>query len=94
LNINNLEMRTLICCIAFLISISAFSQSKKELQAQVDQLKKEADVLKSEVQLLKNPKPIELNDNAGKGAKAQAGRSRGDRAGIHAKSNGEKSGAG
>jgi FKBP-type peptidyl-prolyl cis-trans isomerase len=55
-------MRTLICCIAFLISISAFSQSKKELQAQVDQLKKEADVLKSEVQLLKNPKPIELND--------------------------------
>ena len=62
MNINNLEMRTFIYSIAFLISIPAFSQSKKELQAQVDQLKKEADGLKAEVQLLKNPKPIELND--------------------------------
>src|SRR5688572_13811543 len=55
-------MRTFIYCIAFLISIPAFSQSKKELQAQVNQLKTEADQLKAEVQLLKNPKPIELND--------------------------------
>jgi FKBP-type peptidyl-prolyl cis-trans isomerase len=62
LNINNFEMRTLICCIAFLISIPVFSQSKKELQAQVTQLLKEADQLKTEAQLLKNPKPIELND--------------------------------
>ena len=55
-------MRTLIYCIAFLISIPVFSQSKKELQAQVTQLLKEADQLKTEMQLLKNPKPIELND--------------------------------
>ena len=62
MNINNFEMRTLIYCIAFLISIPVFSQSKKELQAQVTQLLKEADQLKTEMQLLKNPKPIELND--------------------------------
>ena len=55
-------MRTLIYCIAFLISIPAFSQSKKELQAQVEQLKKETDQLKAEVQTLKTPKEIELND--------------------------------
>jgi len=55
-------MRTLIYCIAFLISIPAFSQSKKELQAQVEQLKKETDQLKAEVQILKTPKEIELND--------------------------------
>ena len=61
-NTNYFEMRTLIYCITFLISIPVFSQSKKELQAQVDQLKKEGDQLKAEVQLLKNPKPIELND--------------------------------
>jgi FKBP-type peptidyl-prolyl cis-trans isomerase FklB len=55
-------MRTFIYCIALLISIPAFSQSKKELQAQVDQLKKESEQLKTEIQGLKNPKPIELND--------------------------------
>ncbi|HEY5916762.1 MAG TPA: FKBP-type peptidyl-prolyl cis-trans isomerase [Chryseolinea sp.] len=55
-------MRTFIYCIAFLISIPAFSQSKKELQAQVEQLKKETDQLKAEVQILKTPKEIELND--------------------------------
>jgi FKBP-type peptidyl-prolyl cis-trans isomerase len=55
-------MRTLIYCIAFLISIPAISQSKKELQAQVEQLKKETDQLKAEVQTLKTPKEIELND--------------------------------
>ena len=55
-------MRTFIYCIAFLISIPAFSQSKKELQAQVEQLKKETDQLKAEVQTLKTPKEIELND--------------------------------
>jgi FKBP-type peptidyl-prolyl cis-trans isomerase len=55
-------MRTFIYCIAFLISIPAFSQSKKELQAQVEQLKKETDLLKAEVQTLKTPKEIELND--------------------------------
>jgi FKBP-type peptidyl-prolyl cis-trans isomerase len=54
-------MRTFIYCIAFLISIPVFSQSKKELVAQVEQLKKEAEQLKNEVQLLK-PKPVELND--------------------------------
>jgi FKBP-type peptidyl-prolyl cis-trans isomerase len=55
-------MRLIIYCIAFLISIPALSQSKKELLGQVDQLKKETDQLKAEIQLLKNPKPIELND--------------------------------
>jgi FKBP-type peptidyl-prolyl cis-trans isomerase len=55
-------MRTFIYCIAFLISFPAFSQSKKELQAQVEQLKKETDQLKAEVQILKTPKEIELND--------------------------------
>ena len=55
-------MRTLIYCIAFLISVPAFSQSKKELQAQLEQLKKETDQLKAEVQTLKTPKEIELND--------------------------------
>ena len=55
-------MRIIIYCLAFLISIPALSQSKKELQGQVDQLKKETEQLKAELQLLKNPKPIELND--------------------------------
>jgi FKBP-type peptidyl-prolyl cis-trans isomerase len=55
-------MRIIIYCLAFLISIPALSQSKKELQGQVDQLKKETDQLKAEIQLLKNPKEIELSD--------------------------------
>jgi FKBP-type peptidyl-prolyl cis-trans isomerase FklB len=55
-------MRLIIYCLAFLITIPALSQSKKELQGQVDQLKKETDQLKAELQLLKNPKEIELSD--------------------------------
>ena len=56
-------MRVIIYCLAFLISIPALSQSKKELLGQVDQLKKETEQLKAEVQLLENPKEIELNDS-------------------------------
>ena len=55
-------MRVIIYCLAFLISIPALSQSKKELLGQVDQLKKETEQMKAEIQLLKNPKEIELND--------------------------------
>ena len=55
-------MRLIIYCLAFLISIPALSQSKKELQAQLDKQKKETDQLRAEIQLLKNPKPIELSD--------------------------------
>ena len=55
-------MRIIIYCLAFVISIPALSQSKKELLGQVDQLKKETEQMKAEIQLLKNPKEIELND--------------------------------
>ena len=55
-------MRVIIYCLAFLISVPALSQSKKELLGQVDQLKKETEQMKAEIQLLKNPKEIELND--------------------------------
>ncbi len=55
-------MRVITYCLAFLISIPALSQSKKELLGQVDQLKKETEQMKAEIQLLKNPKEIELND--------------------------------
>jgi len=55
-------MRVIIYCLAFLISVPAWSQSKKELLGQVDQLKKETEQMKAEIQLLKNPKEIELND--------------------------------
>ena len=55
-------MRVIVYCLAFLISVPALSQSKKELLGQVDQLKKETEQMKAEIQLLKNPKEIELND--------------------------------
>jgi FKBP-type peptidyl-prolyl cis-trans isomerase FklB len=55
-------MRIIICCIAVLVSTPLFSQSKKELQAQVNQLKKEGEQLKADIALLKNPKQIELVD--------------------------------
>jgi len=55
-------MKIIIYCFAFLVATPLFSQSKKELQAQVNQLKKEADQLKADLALLKNPKQIELND--------------------------------
>jgi FKBP-type peptidyl-prolyl cis-trans isomerase FklB len=59
-------MRLIIYCIAFLVATPLFSQSKKELQAQVDLLKKEGEQLKADIALLKNPKEIELADTLAK----------------------------
>lgn len=55
-------MRIIVYCLAFLISIPALSQSKKELQAQVDQLKKESEKLQAEIKQLKMPKVVDLGD--------------------------------
>lgn len=55
-------MRLSIFCLALLLATPLFSQSKKELLAEVDQLKTETDLLKSEIEKLKKPKEIELKD--------------------------------
>lgn len=55
-------MRITILCLALFAASPLFSQSKKELLAQVDQLKKETEALKTEIEKLKKPKEIELKD--------------------------------
>src|SRR5258706_11570831 len=62
-------MRLFVVCFAALISTALYAQSKKELQAQVNQLKAESGQLKNEViqlkienEELKKPKVIDLNN--------------------------------
>ncbi len=56
-------MRLFVICIAVLVSSTAFSQSKKELQAEVDKLKSELSQSKAENAELKKPKEIQLSDS-------------------------------
>lgn len=56
-------MRTLIIFAGFLIAYPAFSQSKKELRAQVAQLETQVAGLNAEVEELKKPVEVNLNDS-------------------------------
>ena len=55
-------MRHLFFALALFSATAAFSQSKKDLLAKVDQLTKETEQLKAANELLKHPKEIELSD--------------------------------
>ena len=59
-------MRITALLIALAISLPALSQSKKELQAEVDRLKTESQNLKTEIENLKKPKEVALTDTTDK----------------------------
>jgi FKBP-type peptidyl-prolyl cis-trans isomerase FklB len=67
--LTKIDMKLFVVCCAMLISSALFAQSKKELQAQVNQLKAESNQLKAEVnqlkletEELKKPREIDLNN--------------------------------
>src|SRR6185295_1405029 len=59
--LTQIDMRLFVVCFAALISSALCAQSKKELQAEVNQLKAAVTQLTIETQELKKPKEVDLN---------------------------------